>query len=369
MFEDYYALNARPFQLTPDPAYYFLSKTHRKAQSYLNYGVAQAEGLVVLTGEPGCGKTAVVVDLLARLDPKTCNAARIVSSALDAGGLVQAVAHAYKLGSYDEDKAAALSNIRLFLEEEAVAGRRCLLIVDDAQNLSDDALEELRMLLNYQLLNHPLLQAVLLGDGSLRHVLSTQEHLEPLRQRIIASYHLGALEAEEVGDYIQHRLVAAGYRGKPEFAPGAFGAVYTASFGNPRKINHIMTRLLLLGAVEDRAALGQEDVETVVAELVASETFLAGYAGEESESTPRNTDPSSAEPPAYGMMLDELLFQQNAHAGLLEARDAEIAALGARIAQLEDGLSGQESALRHTVTKVIQLVEAPLSEARMTAVG
>jgi type II secretory pathway predicted ATPase ExeA len=196
--------------LTPDPEFYFESATHKKALSYLGYGLAQSEGFIVITGEVGAGKSTLAAHLLASIDPAQLTAAQIVTSKLDGQELVHMAARAFGLDVAGHDKAAALARIEAFLHDEARAGRRCLLVVDEAQNLSVDALEELRMLSNFQLGAHPLLQILLLGQPEFRTLLQGSPRLEQLRQRVIATHHLAPMEPEEVGPYVEHRLVRAG---------------------------------------------------------------------------------------------------------------------------------------------------------------
>ncbi|MDK4805113.1 MAG: XrtA-associated ATPase [Novosphingobium aromaticivorans] len=250
MYDDFYRLSARPFQLTPDPDFYFESATHKKALSYLGYGLAQAEGFIVITGEVGAGKSTLAAHLLASVDPAQLTAAQIVTSRLDGEELVHMAARAFGLDVAGHDKASALARIEAFLHEEARAGRRCLLVVDEAQNLSVGALEELRMLSNFQLGAQPLLQILLLGQPEFRTLLQTSPDLEQLRQRVIAMHHLAPMEAAEVGPYVEHRLTRAGWNGTPSFEPRVYAELARASGGVPRRINQIVSRLLLAGALE-----------------------------------------------------------------------------------------------------------------------
>ncbi|MEE4451092.1 XrtA/PEP-CTERM system-associated ATPase [Novosphingobium resinovorum] len=267
MFDDFYGLDARPFQLTPDPAFYFESSTHRKALSYLGYGLAQGEGFVVITGEVGAGKSTLVAYLMATIDPARMTAANVVTSALDGEEIVHVVAQSFGLPVQGHDKASALGTLEAFFHEEARAGRRCLLIVDEAQNLSVSALEELRMLSNFQLGSHPLLQTLLLGQPEFRETLLESNQLEQLRQRVIATHHLGPMHVREVQAYVEHRLGCVGWKGNPAFEPAIFPAIHEATGGIPRRINQIINRLLLLGAVDRREHLDTAMLEQVLDEM------------------------------------------------------------------------------------------------------
>jgi len=267
MFDDYYGLTGRPFQLTPDPAFYFESVTHRKALSYLGYGLAQGEGFVVITGEVGAGKSTLVAHLMQTVDPARLTAAQVVTSKLDGDEIIHVVAQAFGLMIEGHDKASALGAIESFLHEEARAGRRCLLIVDESQNLSVEALEELRMLSNFQLGAHPLLQTLLLGQPEFRETLANHSGLEQLRQRVIATHHLAAMEPQEIQQYIEHRLNCVGWDGTPAFDQRVFAEIHDATGGIPRRINQIVNRLLLLGAVDERTRIDGPMVGKVLTEL------------------------------------------------------------------------------------------------------
>jgi general secretion pathway protein A len=267
MFDDFYGLDGRPFQLTPDPAFYFESNTHRKALSYLGYGLAQGEGFVVITGEVGAGKSTMVAHLMATIDPARLTAAQVVTSRLDGEEIVHVVAQAFGLMIEGHDKAGALGAIEGFLHEEARAGRRCLLIVDESQNLPIEALEELRMLSNFQLGSHPLLQTLLLGQPEFRDTLLDHPALEQLRQRVIATYHLEAMDAKEVQPYIEHRLKCVGWKGNPSFDQRVFAGIFDSTGGIPRRINQIVNRLLLLGSVDERTRIDGAMLQQVLDEL------------------------------------------------------------------------------------------------------
>ncbi|MAC10890.1 MAG: general secretion pathway protein [Sphingorhabdus sp.] len=267
MYDQYYELSGRPFQLTPDPRFYFESGTHRKALSYLGYGLAQGEGFIVITGEIGAGKTTLVRHLMETVDPGRLTAANIVTTQLEGGDLLHMVAEAFGVAVAGDAKSDALSAIEQFLHAEARQGRRCLLVVDEAQNLPTATLEELRMLSNFQLGNQALLQIFLLGQPEFRDQLKTDPGLEQLRQRVIATHHLEAMQPEEMEPYILHRLGKVGWNGRPDFTMEAIDKLYEASGGVPRKLNSLMTRVLLMGAVEkiDRIEVGL--IEDVLADI------------------------------------------------------------------------------------------------------
>lgn len=273
MFDDFYGLSGRPFQLTPDPNFYFESTTHRKALSYLGYGMAQGEGFIVITGEVGAGKSTLVAHLMQKIDRSQMAVGQVVTSNLDGEELVHVVAQSFGLDVEGHDKASALGAIESFLHEEARAGRRCMLVVDESQNLSVEALEELRMLSNFQLGSHPLLQTLLLGQPEFRQVLAEHQDLEQLRQRVIAAHHLEAMEPGEIEPYIHHRLQCVGWEGNPEFDQRVFAELHEATGGIPRRVNQVATRLLLLGAVEQRTRIDSAMLSAVLKEMRSDNAF------------------------------------------------------------------------------------------------
>jgi general secretion pathway protein A len=267
MYDQFYGLNGRPFQLTPDPQFYFESGTHRKALSYLGYGLAQGEGFIVITGEVGAGKSTLVGHLMQTIDKARLTAATIVTSNLNGNDMVQMAAESFGIQTQSHDKASVLKAIENFLHTEARSGRRCLLIVDEAQNLAVDAIEELRMLSNFQLGSQALLQIFLLGQPEFRDLVQGSSELEQLRQRIIATHHLEPMEADEVEPYIIHRLSRSGWNGRPQITAEAFAALYQETQGVPRKLNTLMSRVLLMGAVEQLEIIDDALVAAVIADM------------------------------------------------------------------------------------------------------
>lgn len=269
MYDQFYGFTGRPFQLTPDPHFYFESGTHRKAMSYLGYGLAQGEGFIVITGDVGAGKTTLVGHLMNTIDPNRLTAVKLVSTQVEGDDLLRLVAEQFGIEWEGQSKAEMLRSMEEYLREQARAGRRTLLIVDEGQNLAISALEELRMLSNFQLGGHSLLQIFLLGQPEFRQTLFHSPTLEQLRQRVIATHHLDPMEPEEVEPYILHRLGKVGWTGNPSFSPDAFEEIFDYSEGVPRKLNVLVSRLLLYGAVEQMHRITAQNVRSVVAEIEA----------------------------------------------------------------------------------------------------
>jgi general secretion pathway protein A len=259
MYESKFGLSGPPFQLNPDPAFYFDSRGHSNALSYLKFGVHQGEGFIVVTGEIGAGKTTLVRTLLDGIDRDEVVAAQVLNTQLESGELLQAILTAFGVAATGGGKAQLLASLEAFLTSVAAQGKRALLVVDEAQNLGREAIEELRMLSNFQLGNHALLQSFLVGQPELRKQLESPA-MEQLRQRVIASCHLGPLSAEETRAYIEHRLRHVGWTDQPAFDDDAFAVIYQWTNGIPRKINLLCNRLLL--------ATFLSDVQQITAALV-----------------------------------------------------------------------------------------------------
>lgn len=269
MYETHFGLGERPFQLTPDPRFWFETATHGKAMAYLGYGLAQGEGFIVITGEVGAGKTTLVGHLVETVDTRRLRILHIVSTAVEPHDLLRVVAGQLGVDAQGLTKAALLSAIERALSGVARDGRRILLIVDEAQALPLASLEELRMLSNFQSGGHALLQILLVGQPEFRERLLGSAAVEQLRQRVIAIHHLDPMEPDEVPDYIAHRLAVAGWTGRPDFAADAFDALYAASGGVPRRLNVLAGRVLLQAAIEGIEMIGHATVESVAADMAA----------------------------------------------------------------------------------------------------
>jgi putative secretion ATPase (PEP-CTERM system associated) len=266
MYEAFYGLSSKPFQLNPDPLFFFGSKQHRRAKAYLEYGVSRNEGFIVITGEIGAGKTTVLRSLIEGLNGSNVITGHLVTTQLGAEDTLRMVGAAFGFRVKDVPKSELLITLEAFLISQTSKGKRCLLIVDEAQNLTPKAVEELRMLSNFQFGNQALLQSFLVGQPEFREILQRPE-MEQFRQRVAATCHIGPLDQEETQRYIEHRLKCAGSTGKPSFEPAAFDAIYKATNGIPRRVNAICDRLLLAGFLSGRTHLTAADVGEVVREF------------------------------------------------------------------------------------------------------
>jgi len=267
MYTDFYGFNGKPFQLTPDPSFYFDSSTHHKAMAYLTYGLNQGEGFIIVTGEIGAGKTILVARLLDGLDTDQYVAAKIVTTHVDADDILRLVAVGFGLSIVSKDKAVLLNEIEVFLRQNNKKGKRALLIIDEVQNLPVAALEELRMLSNFQEGDRALLQSFLIGQPEFRDKWAFAPELEQLRQRVIATHHLQSMTFDETKAYIHHRLKIVGWQGNPDFADDAFQEIYRFTNGVPRKLNTLCSRILLFGAIEELDKINQNTVTNVIDDM------------------------------------------------------------------------------------------------------
>jgi len=298
MYEAFYGLTGKPFQLNPDPAFYYGSKGHKRAFAYLQYGVYQSEGFIVITGEVGAGKTTLVRSLFEQLDRAKLVAAQIVSTQLDADDMLRAVAIAFGLPVRTVDKALLLGSLEAFLCQLATEGKRALLVVDEAQNLTARAVEELRMLSNFQLGEQALLQSFLIGQPELRAMMQGPQ-MQQLRQRVIASYHLGPIDRGETQGYIEHRLHHVGWKDDPRFDPACFDLIYTLTGGIPRRINTLCNRLMLAGFLGEKHLLEPPDVHAIAREIreeMGPDTSLADVPPADPEATATLEEGAPADP-------------------------------------------------------------------------
>ncbi len=334
MFEQFYGLNGPPFQLTPDQRFFYGSSQHSRAIAHLTFGLSQAEGFIVVTGEVGAGKTTLIERLLTQLDRRAYVVTRINTTQLSADDLFRLTMAGFGIEPEGQSKAAMLLRFEDVLRDQRAAGRRCLLVVDEAQNLPIPAIEELRMLSNITEGGRASLQTILLGQPQFRKILASPD-LDQLRQRVLASYHLGPITSDETRDYIRHRLATAGWVDRPHWQDDAFVAVYTATGGIPRRINRLCARVLLLGALESTNEITAEMVRTTASEL--DDDLEAGAP------PPGAILPAGAAAPSAAGGNGAL----RGAASLLNGHDADLAP---RIAALEERASRQERMLQRIIS-------------------
>ena len=334
MYTDYYGLTGRPFALTPDPRFYFDSASHKTAMAYLGYGLAQGEGFIAITGEIGAGKTTLVGHLMATIDTARLNVVKLVSTQVESDDMLRLTAQALGLATEGLAKAQLLDRIERTLRQLASEGRRTLLIVDEAQNLPVSSLEELRMLSNFQAGEKALVQIFLLGQPEFRDRLQHSERLEQLRQRVIATHHLAPMNADEIEAYITHRLTLVGWDGqRPAFADDAFEALHRHSDGVPRRLNTLINRVLLNGALEQLDTIDGDAVDAVAADL-------------------------AADGPQGGEWIEDDAVP--ARAGAVDTQAQR------RIAALEERLDEQDVALRRVLGLLIEWVERDEADKAVT---
>ncbi|MGD1148735.1 MAG: AAA family ATPase [Thermoanaerobaculaceae bacterium] len=265
MYEEFYGLSAPPFSITPDPRYLFFSRRHREAFEHMLYGITQRKGFIQITGEVGAGKSTLCRAILEELGPGYATAL-IFNPVMSGIQLLRSILHELDLDDRGNDRLRLTQRLNEFLLARVQAAQDVALFIDEAQDLSDDMLEEVRLLSNLETDDRKLLQIVLLGQPELRERLDRPE-LRQLRQRITVRYHLGPIDPEETGAYIRHRLGVAGSNGRPAFTPRAVRTIHRRSRGVPRLINAICDKTLLAGYVEGRDLLGWWQVQRAVRDL------------------------------------------------------------------------------------------------------
>lgn len=363
MYEAHYGLTSKPFQLIPDPNFYFGSKQHSRAKAYLEYGVSRNEGFVVITGEIGAGKTTILRTLIEGLHGSNVVTGHLVTTQLGAEDTLRMVGAAFGFKVKDVPKSELLITLEAFLISQTSQGKRCLLIVDEAQNLSMRAVEELRMLSNFQFGNQALLQSFLIGQPEFREILQRPE-MEQFRQRVAATCHIGPLDQTETQAYIEHRLKRAGSTDKPGWGEGAFEAIFKATRGIPRRINSVCDRVLLLGFLNGRTSLTVDDVNEVVKELEAENAVPVSKDGAPSARLPVDSGPGELYAGSVGgMPLDLDLSKLKVDPAVADSMGKQLSRLSAeqrldQMQRLERSLLRLERINVQTLSMLQKLVSA-----------
>lgn len=315
MYEAKYGLKDLPFQLSPDHRFFYPSRGHKQAMAYLTYGLNLRDGFIVITGNVGAGKTTIVGHLLSQIDADKYYSATIVSSQLSSDDTLRMVAGTFGLAYENRDKASLLQGIAAFLVTQRERGKHVFLVVDEVQNMPFEAIEELRMLSNYQRDSRPLMQCILLGQPEFRERLGHPE-MDQIRQRIIATYHLGPLIADATREYIGHRLRTVGWNGDRIFTDRTYAMVQEATGGVPRQINVLCGRLLLYAALEDNHIIDETIVDAVLSEISAESYTEADAGGAATGNQPQPAsdpvEPSVTGAPSGGVVTSKLLDELGA---------------------------------------------------------
>ena len=292
MYTEFFGLSAKPFDLLPNPKFLYLSKGHRKALSYLQYGVQENAGFTLLTGEVGSGKTTLVRDIINKISSDV-TLSMIFNTRVDGRQLLGMINADFGLEVEGKDKVQLINELNDFLLEECSSNRQPIIIIDEAQNLSAEALEEIRLLSNLEADNFKMVQIILVGQPELKQIIA-KPSLRQLRQRISISCHLNPLNREELEEYIYHRLATVGSRDCVKFLDGTFDAIYKFSGGVPRLINLICDFLLLSAFVEESREIDMTLVDDAVNELSFEESRLQSSDGQHEQTVPTRVQSSSS---------------------------------------------------------------------------
>jgi putative secretion ATPase (PEP-CTERM system associated) len=347
MYDTFYKLKGRPFQLSPDPRFFFKSQSHKRALAYLLYGVRQGEGFVVITGDVGTGKTTLVQALFRSIQQERVVAAQIVSTQIQEDDLLRLAAASFGLPFEGVSKAGLLRGLEGFFRSCHQERKRVLLVVDEAQNLPPRAIEELRMLSNFQVGGRMLVQSFLLGQKEFRGIMRSPS-FEQLRQRVIAAYHLQPLDPDETRGYIEHRLTLVGWKQDPRIHDDAFGVIHHFSDGVPRRVNTLCDRLFLHAALEELHEISRETVEVVTRDIL--EEHGLGPGAEVSVGTP-----------AYDPWANSLGHGTGNVVGFPQAATAPAAGAepsADRVAQVEQSVEALTEAFRQEIAQLRQAILA-----------
>lgn len=307
MYESFFNLTQKPFDLLPDPEFLFMSSSHKKALSYLDYGIRERVGFILLTGEVGSGKTTLIRNLIKK-NLSNVILSKIFNTRVDSEQLIAMINDDFGLPVQNKDKITLLRDLNTFLIEQFVQGNHPVLIIDEAQNLDHDLLEEIRMLSNLETDNAKLLQIILVGQPELRKTLASPT-LVQLRQRISINCHIQPLNQSEIELYILHRLEKAGDRDAASFDKETIDIIFTYSRGIPRLINIICDFILLAAFAEETKIIGADLVQDIIGDL----DFEYHYWGSESldlrvvkENICETASPAMRSEPVFSELIEDL---------------------------------------------------------------
>ncbi len=273
MYIQFYGLKEKPFNVTSDPSFLFFSRTHKEALSHLTYGIKERKGFIAITGEIGAGKTTLCRALLNQLNPENTKTAFMFNPSLSGLQLLEAILEDFGLTPERRNKIALFKQLNKFLLSELGIGRNVVLIIDEAQNIRNSLLEEIRMLSNLETEKEKLFQIILVGQPQLNNKLNSPE-LYQLRQRIAVRFHINPLEKDEIEKYIYHRLKVAGSRGDIIFTQQSLERIYAYSNGVPRLINLACDRALLTGFVMETKTLDEDIIKKSISEIEGAAVLI-----------------------------------------------------------------------------------------------
>lgn len=324
MYESFYGLKEKPFNLTPDPDYLYMSPGHENAYSHLEYAIQESKGFVVVTGEVGSGKTTLINYLLRKV-PQAIHVGIINNTFVQPRELLKMICHEFELQTEDADKTVLLTRFYNYLLEQYAKRERVILIIDEAQNLPERSLEEIRMLSNLESEKHHLIQMILVGQPQLKEKLR-RKRMEQFVQRVTVQCHLDALDEEQVESYILHRLTVAGARDLGLFDPEALKAIYKHTRGIPRLINTLCDAAFVYGYADDVKVIGQDLIEA------AAQARDLGERREELDSLPEEEDKDrEAVAETVALMLKE--FEER-----IEDLEKKLASQGESVLRVGKGL-------------------------------
>lgn len=330
MYESHFNLTGKPFQLNPDPRFFYRSQGHKRALAYMRYGLQQGQGFIVVTGDVGTGKTMLVNNLFREIEDQGVVAAKIVSTNVKDLDLLRLIAAEFDIPFEKASKANLLRELQGYFTACRNEGKRVLLVMDEAQNLPRSALEELRMLSNFDHNGVPLVQSFLLGQREFRGILRAPG-LEQLRQRVIAAYHLKPLSAPEIKSYIEYRMRKVGWNNDPVIEEAVFERIYEFTGGVPRRINTLFDRTLLNCYLDDSHTIGVATLDAVCLEIQAEQ----GEAGDEIDERPEGYEP--------GRVLSPPVVEASAKKGELVEMETRLVSMQHVIEDLTSKLAAAQA--------------------------
>ena len=348
MYETFFNLKRKPFDLLPDPDFLFMSKSHKKALSYLDYGIRERAGFILLSGEVGSGKTTIIRNLIKKhLDNVVLS--KIFNTRIDSEQLIAMINDDFGLPVQNKNKITMLRDLNLFLIEQYMKGNRPVLIIDEAQNLGHELLEEIRMLSNLETDNAKLLQIILVGQPELRKTLASPELIQ-LRQRISINCHIQPLTQPETELYILHRLEKAGNRDAALFSPDTMTIIYTYSRGIPRLINIICDFILLAAFAEETTTIDVALVKDIIGDLDFENHFWGG------EQTREQTTDASGNP-AFQSALSDINDRLNTMGKSSETFNQKMFdEMTAKIASLEHSMKSHQEKTGSILQKIYKYI-------------